>query len=234
MKCHRSFRLAMPVVMTIFIIGFGALVAAEEEKPAQPSEQIGIEGTYVRVATDQKGWVVVGYRIANESVDKNWMLLDVGMTVMKGQEAQKITRDDIKLVTPNHEVISLPTQEEYEKAHGSVLPLVQRAARAGDSINYFPAAADDPCSLEFFSEPGGPRVRLAYDEVELSYNRACVGRVYFEVPDGIQYGLYNFDVRFENSIVKVPIDIMTKEQAKEFTKEWKKALKESRHEGHEH
>ena len=37
-----------------------------------------------------------------------------------------------------------------------------------------------------------------------------------------------------DSIVKMPIDIMTEEQAKEFTKAWKKAVKEARHKGHEH
>ncbi len=234
MKSHRIVRLVITAVATALIIAFGTWAVAEEEKPTQPSEQIGVEGTYVRVATNEEGWVVLGYRIANESVGKNWILLDVGLTVMKGTKAQKITRDDIKLVTPDHKVVSLPTQEDYEKVRGELVPLVQRAAMVGDSINYFPASADDPCSIQFFAEQGGPRVMLAYDEVELSSNRACVGRVYFEVPGGIQYGLYNFDVKFENSIVKVPMEIMTEERAKEFTKEWKKALKEERHKGHDH
>ena len=234
MKSHRIVHLVTTAVATALIAAFGGWAAAEEQAPAQGGEQIGVEGTYVRVATNEEGWVVLGYRIANESVGKDWMLLDVGMTVIKGTKAQKITRDDIKLVTPDQKVISLPSQEEYEKLHGSLIPLIQRAAQVGDSINYFPASADDPCSIQFFAEQGGPRVMLAYDEVELSSNRACVGRVYFEVPGGIQYGLYNFDVKFENSIVKVPMEIMTEERAKEFTKEWKKALKEERHKGHDH
>jgi hypothetical protein len=221
-------------VTTAVIIGIGGWVAAEDETPAQSGEQTGVEGTFVRVATNEEGWVVLGYRIANESVGKDWMLLDLGMTVTKGTKTQKITRDDIKLVTPNHDVISLPTQEDYEKVRGSLVPLVQRDAMTGDSINYFPASADDPCSIQFFAEQGGPRVMLAYDEVELSSNRACVGRVYFEVPGGIQLGNYNLDVKFENSIVKVPMQIMTEEQAKEFTKKWKEELKEERHKGHDH
>ena len=189
----------------------------------------------MRVATNEEGWVVLGYRIANESAGKDWMLLDLGMTVMKGTKAQKITRDDIKLVTPDHKVISLPTQEEFEKVRGSVAPLVQRAAMMGDSINYFPAGSDDPCAIQFFAEQARPgRVMLAYHEVELSSNRACVGRVYFEIPDGIQLGLYNLDVKFADSVVKVPMQIMTEEEAKAFTKEWKKSLKEAKHKDHEH
>jgi hypothetical protein len=205
-------------------------VAAEEQTPAQAGEQVGIEGTFVRVALDEEGFLVVGYRIANESVGKEWMLLDVGMTVMKGTKPQTITRDDIKLVTPDHEVLSLPSQEDYQKARGEVMPLVKRAALVGDSINYFPASADSPCSLTLFTEPGVPTAEaMARDEVELSHNRACVGRLYFHVPGGIKLGNYNFDVKFENSIVKVPIEIMTEEQAKEFTKKWKESLKKSKH-----
>jgi len=231
----------MTAVTTVLIIAFGGWAAAEEETAAQAGEQTGVQGTFVRVATNQEGWVVLGYRIANESVGKDWMVLDVGMTVVKGTNAQKITRDDIKLVTPNHEVIWLPTQEEFEKVRGYVVPLAKRAAQAGDSIYYFPASANAPCRIEFFAEQGegGPRdllarVKLAYDEVLVSSNQACVGRVYFEVPGGIQYGLYNFDVKFSNSIVRVPMKIMTIERAKEFTKEWKKARKEAKHDGHDH
>ena len=237
MKTNHGLRFVATVAFAVLLLGFAGWAVAEEQAaqtPQQAGEQIGVEGTFVRVAANDEGWVVVGYRIANESVGKNWMLLDVGLTVMKGTKPHKITRDDIKLVTTDRQVISLPTQEEYEKVRGELLPLVQRAALTGDSINYFPAPADTPCSIQFFAEQGGPRVMLAYDEVELTDNRACVGRLYFEIPGGIQYGLYNFDVKFANSIVKVPLQIMTEDEAKEFTKEWKKALKEERHKGHDH
>lgn len=77
-------------------------------------------------------------------------------------------------------------------------------------------------------------MRVAHDEIELGSNRARLGRPYFKVPGGIQYGNYNLDVVFANSIIKVPMEIMTEERADEFTKEWKRAKKEARHKGHEH
>ena len=237
MKNERPFRVLVMALSVLLLLGVGGWAGAEEEAaqtPEQAGEQVGVEGTYVRVATNDEGWVVLGYRIANESVGEEWMLLDLGVTVMKGVKSHKIMRDDIKLVTPDHRVISLPTQEDYEKVRGELVPLVNRAARMGDSINYWPAGTDAPCSIQFFAEQGTPRVMLAYDEVELSNNRACVGRVYFQVPGGIQHGLYNLDVKFADSIVKVPMQIMTEDEAKEFTKEWKKALKEEKHKGHDH
>ena len=237
MKSH--FQLVLGVAAAVLFVGLSGQVAAEEQSssaksPEQAGEEVWVEGTYVRVAANNEGWVVVGYRIANESVGQEYMVIEVGMTVMKDSVSQEITRNDIKLVTPDHKVISLPTQEEYEKVHGKVLPLVKRDATAGDRINYFPSHGMTSCSLEFFTEPGAPRVRLAYDKVLLSSNTACTGRLFFDVPGGIQHGLYNFDVKFANSIVKVPIQIMTEDEAKQFTKEWKKQLKESRHKGHEH
>lgn len=234
MKRHHDVGLAASVAVALLFFGFGGWAFAEEQTPAQAGEQVGVEGTFVRVAANDEGWVVLGYRIANESVGKNVMLLDIGLAVMKGTKPHKITRDDIKLVTPKQEVLSLPTQREYEEIRGSVVPLVQRDARMGDSINYFPPGANEPCSIQFFAEQAGPRPMLAYDEVELTNNRACVGRVYFEIPDGIQYGLYNLDVKFADSIVKVPMEIMTEEQAKEFETKWKEALKEEKHKGHDH
>ena len=71
---------------------------------------------------------------------------------------------------------------------------------------------------------------MAYDQVTLASQTACVGVLYFHVPGGITYGNYNLDVHFENSIVKVPMEIMNKDREKEFTKEWKAALKKEREE----
>lgn len=218
----------------VLIIGHGGLAAADEETPQQAGEQVGIEGTFVRVAENPEGWVVVGYKIANEEVGKEWMLLDVGMTVQRGQKPQTITRDQLKLVTPDKQVLSLATQKEYEEAAGSLAAMERRANEMGDSINYFPAGADRPCRIGFFTDLAHPMRGPAFDQVELDSNAGCVGRVYFHVPGGIQLGNYNFDVKFADSVVKVPIEIMTEEQAKEFEKKWKEAQKEAKHEGHEH
>ena len=228
MNCNRLVQLAVTVFTAVCIIGFGGWAAAQESA-AQAGEKVGVEGTFVRVATNEEGWVVLGYKIANESVGKEWMLLDVGMTVMKGNKPQKINRDQVKMVTPDRKVISLPTQEEYEKARGSIAALIRIDDMMHDSINYFPAGAEHPCRIGFFAEAGNRAQSIAYDEVELSSDRACLGRLYFHVPGGIQYGNYSFDMRFENSIVKVPMKIMTKEEAKEFEKEWKKARKKAKH-----
>lgn len=230
MKTGAKIRLMVTVVAAILMISPAGWAAAETETAAQAKEQIGVEGTFVRVATNDEGWIVVGYRAANEAVGEEYVLLQVGLTLTDTKGTQKITRDDIKLVTPEGEVLPLMTQEEAEKARGELAMLTKRASVVRDSIDYFPNTADRPCNLRFFAAVAGPRLNVAYDEVELASQTACVGVLYFHVPGGIKYGNYNLDVHFENSIVKVPMEIMNKEREKEFTKEWKAALKKERQE----
>ncbi|MGB5388574.1 MAG: hypothetical protein WBP10_00185 [Thermoanaerobaculia bacterium] len=218
----------MVIAAAVVAASAGVCSAQPTETAAQAGEKVGIEGLFVRVAENSEGFVVLSYKIANDSVNKEWMLLDVGITVQQGAQPQKITRDDVKLVTPDHQVIDLPTQEEYNKVRGSLAALEERANMMGDSINYFPPGANNPCRIGFFATTTGRQTALAYDEVELDSTRACVGRLFFHVPGGIQLGNYNLDVKFADSVVKVPVQIMTKQEAKEFEKKWQEAAKEKK------
>jgi len=231
MKNENAIRRSVVVALAVCVVGFaaGTAAAAEDETAAQAKEQIAVEGTFIRVAANDEGWVTLAYRTANEAVGEEYMLLRVGMTLTDKKDSQKITRDDIKLVTPDGKILPLMTQEEAEKASGRLAMLTKRAAMDTDSVNYFPNIADRPCELRFFAAVAAPRANVAFDEVELASQTACVGVLYFHVPGGIQYGNYNLDVKFENSIVKVPMEIMNKERAKEFEKQWKEARKKARH-----
>lgn len=221
-------------VVAILAVGFAGQAAEGDESPAKAGEKVGIEGQFVRVAETEEGWVVLGYQIANEAVGEEWMLLDVGMTMVPGQKGQKITRDQITLVTPDHKVIPLPTAKEFGEVRGSLSAMTAKDDMMHQSINYFPPGANQACRIGFFSDPDRPAQGLAFDEVDLNPQRACIGRLYFHVPGGIKYGNYNLDVQFANSVVRVPMKIMTKEEAKEFEKQWKEMLKEEKHKGHEH
>ncbi len=234
------------IVSVVFFMAVGFILAgsgvlfAEGEVPASSvGEQVTVKGQYVRLAANAEGWVTMGYGIANLSVGEEWMLIDVGLTVQHGVQPQKISRNDITIVTPDKKVIPLPTAEEFGKVRGSLRALDQRANMTVESINYFPPGVNEPCRLGFFSHPDqGPG--LAHDTTELDPQRACMGRLYFQIPGGIQYGLHNLDVKFAGSTVRVPFKIMTKEEAKAFEKEWKaaekkeKAEKKAEHKGHKH
>lgn len=215
-------------VVAVLAIAIGLPSNAGGKTPEQAGEHVAVRGTFVRVAANEEGWVVVGYRVANESFGEKWMLLDVGLTMTDYSTTHTIIRDDIKLVTPDNRVISLPTQEEFEKVRGTLAPLVKRAAMVRDNIDYFPRGANRQYPLDLFTDPTALRPQVTKNKLELSGSYANLGRVYFEVPGGIEYGNYNLDVKFGNSIVKVPIEIMAKDRQKEFNKQWKEAQKEAR------
>ena len=62
---------------------------------------------------------------------------------------------------------------------------------------------------------------MAWDEVEVSDNRACLGRIYFHVPGGITYGQHWLNVKFPKSVVRVPFRILTKEEEKFLNKNYR-------------
>jgi hypothetical protein len=178
-------------------------------EPGVP-EIMTIEGTYVRAAYNNEGYAIVGYRLANMSIGEGWMLLEFGTTVRDGVPNYTLTRGALSLETPDGKTIPLASETEYRKADLRALQNRERVQR--DSINYFPPSATQGCRIGFFAELESRAVM--YDEVELSYTRGCVGRLYFQMPGGIAYGQHWLNVKFQKSLVRVPFRILTKEEEK--------------------
>ena len=216
------------LVMVVALVALSAgVVGSQEMKKPDPTvpEIFTLTGEFVRIAYNNEGYVSLGYRVANDSVAEDWMLLEVGVTLRAPTKNQKMFREAFSLMLPDGSTIPLATQKEFGKA-GYLPALNKRASMIHDSINYFPVQADRPCVIGFFSDPT-KRVRsISFDEVELSSNRACLGRVFFKVPGTIQTGQHYLLVKFESSLVEVPFRILTKAEEKEFHKTWKDIKKE--------
>jgi hypothetical protein len=194
----------------------GEDTAQDKQKPtvAIPDpgvpEIMTIEGTWIRAAYNNEGYAIVGYRLANLSIGEEWMLLEFGTTVLDGVPNYTLTRDALSLQIPEGTTIPLATIQEHRQANLRALENREKVQR--DSINYFPPSASQACRLGFFSELES-RV-MPWDQVELSSQRGCVGRLFFQVPGGIKYGQYWLNVKFDKSVVRVPFRILTKEEEK--------------------
>jgi hypothetical protein len=193
-------------------------------QPPQPGvpEIATIEGMYVRAAYNNEGYAIIGYKTANMSVGEPWMLLEMGTTVREGVKNQRLKREALSLTTPDGKTLPLPTVEEYRNV--DLRALEQRSTVARDSINYFPPMASQACRMGFFS--GVEDRGLPWDEVELSQTRACLGRIYFNVPGGIQYGQHFLNVKFENTLIRIPFRILTKDEEKLLSKNYKDIRKQ--------
>jgi hypothetical protein len=201
--------------------------AQTQEKPIVQIPQAGVpqiltlEGKFVRAAYNNEGYVILGYQASNRSIGEDWMLLEVGMTVREKTPDYRLTRDAISLETPDGKTVPLPPVTEQR---GNTQAIEQRAKVQRDSINYFPPKASRACALLFFPDLGSRA--LPYDVVDLSDDRACVGRLFFKIPGGITYGQHWLNVKFQNSLVRVPFRILTEDEEKLLSKNYKSIEKQ--------
>jgi len=181
-----------------------------------------MEGKFVRAAYNNEGYVILGYQPANRSIGEEWMLLEIGLTVMDDVPDYTLTRGALSLETPDGKTIPLPSVSEQRA--GNTQAVQNRAKVQRDSINYFPPGASRACAISFFTELTS-RV-LPRDEAEVSSTRACLGRIYFRVPGGIAYGQHWLNVKFQKSLVRVPFRILTEDEEKLLSKNYKSISKQ--------
>jgi hypothetical protein len=198
---------------------------AESQDKAPPTVQIPqsgvdqiltMEGKFVRAAYNNEGYVIMGYQPANRSIGEEWMLLEVGITVRDNVPDFTMTRDRLSIETPDGKTIALATTPEFRE--GNTQALQNRAKVQRDSINYFPPGAARACRIGFFTDLQDRAV--AWDQFEVSSDRACVGRLYFRVPGGIKYGQHWLNVKFPKSLVRAPFRILTADEEKTLSKNY--------------
>ena len=221
-------RLLAAFIGTAWLLVLASAAVQTQDKPVVKVPDPGvpqimtIEGNFVRAAYNNEGYVILGYQLANRSVGEEWMLLEVGMTVMKDVRSQTMKRDALSITLPDGSTVPMPTTPEYRQADTRALQSRERVQR--DSINYFPPMASQACRIGFFSDLESRA--MAYDEFELSSTRACLGRLYFKVPGGIKYGQHWLNVKFANSTVRVPFRVFTKDEEKLLSKNYKDIRKQ--------
>ena len=204
------------LVAAIAVAGAATVLAGNQEKPkvqvAIPNpgvpEVMTIEGKFVRAAYNNEGYVIIGYQVANRSIGDEWMMLDMGTSLLQNTPEYELKRDALSVDTPDGANVKLATLEEYRKAN--LRALESRARVQRDSIDYFPPMATQACRIGFFSDLSSPA--MAWDVVALSTRRACLGRLFFQIPGGIKHGQYFLNVKFEKSLIRVPFRILTEEE----------------------
>ena len=54
----------------------------------------------------------------------------------------------------------------------------------------------------------------------MSNRRGCMGRLFFQIPGGITYGQYFLNVKFEQTLIRVPFRILTEEEERTLGKNY--------------
>ncbi len=215
-------------LLTLWPLQMKGDAQGQDQKPIVQIPQPGVpqimtmEAKFVRAAYNNEGYVILGYQATNRSVGEEWMLLEVGVTLLGKTPDFKLTPDAVSLETPDGKTLPLPSVNEQRE--GNPQAIQQRARVQRDSINYFPPSASRACAILFYPDLGSRS--LPYDFVELSTNRACLGRFYFHIPGGIAYGQHWLNVKFQNSLVRVPFRILTKDEETLLSKNYKSISKQ--------
>jgi hypothetical protein len=209
------------VSVALVALGLACLVttvrAHGRQQPTVQIPQPGVpqimtlEGKFVRVAYNNEGYVILGYQIANRTIGQDWIMLDVGLTLMERVPDFTLKRDAFSLDTPDA-TLPLPSIEEYRENSSKVQPLQNRLKVQRDSINYFPPWTNGANRLGFFSDLGSRA--MPWDEASVTNNRACLGQLYFHIPGGTKFGQYWLNVKFAQSVVRVPFRLLTEDEEK--------------------
>ena len=209
-------------------VALSQLIAAQQQPPTVKIPEAGVpqimtlEAEYVRAAYNNEGYVILGYKIVQESQGTDWVMLETGMALREGRPNYKLTRDKVSLEIPDGKTIQLASNQDYNAAN--LQALEKRNSVMHDSINYFPPMATQACRIGFFSELG--KQTMSWDEVELGQTRACLGRLFFKIPGGIVTGQYWLNVKLQESQVRVPFRVFTKDEEKLLSKNYKSIKKQ--------
>jgi hypothetical protein len=188
---------------------------AQSQKPAVQIPQPGVpqimtlEGKFVRVSYNNEGYVIIGYQIANRTIGSDWIMLDVGITLTEKVKDYTIKRESFSLDTPDG-TLPLPSIEEYRQNQSKVDALQLRLKVQRDSINYFPPWTHRVNRLGMFADLGSRA--LPWDQADVGHDSACMGQLYFHIPNGTKYGQYWLNVKFAQSVVRVPFRLLTEDE----------------------
>ena len=219
-------------MIAVYIGAASSAARSQQAQQKYPIPEPGVpqittlEGNFVRVGYNNEAYVILGYQVANRSIGGPHMMIDLGTTMRDGVPEFDLKRDAITVTTPDGKTVPLMSVEDYRKA--DLRAIESRARVQRDSINYFPPMATQACRVGFFAEPGSPA--MAWDVVAVSNRRACVGRLFFEIPGGIVHGQYFLNVQFPKTLVRVPFRILTDDEEKLLSKNYgdiRKQVKEA-------
>ena len=144
--------------------------------------------------------LALSYRFAKQNANGNWLMLDTVMTA--AAVPLEIPRAAISVRTPSGEVVPLASQQSFGKAYPELASSIMRANAFREPMGYLlPHRAR---RMALFSEPGR---HLSFQSVWLDDWHNTYGRLYFELPGGVQKGDYALLITLPESHVSIPFTI---------------------------
>lgn len=189
-----------PLNRTQLVLALMPLVAALACSTAIPTGTPGVDQIGATVLRYQGPdlEVMLSYRFATSQEGSDWLFLDVALTGT-ARASVEIKRDKIALRIPSGETVPLPLQQEFGAAYSKLVGAIARADVAAEPLDYYPNRV--PKALDFLVPPGSS---IAFESVWVNDLDVATGRLYFEMPAGVQPGPYELRIDLPETKVRIP------------------------------
>jgi hypothetical protein len=144
--------------------------------------------------------VALGYRYARAAIGSKWLLLDTELTATAN--VVTLPRQDIAVETPSGEIVPMATQDQFARDYGTMRASISAANIASQPLNYL--VPQRPRRLRYFARPG---FQLAFSTMWINPNWNYFGRLYFELPGGVQPGQYALLIHLPKETVRIPFTL---------------------------
>ncbi|MCL4809866.1 MAG: hypothetical protein KJ062_19065 [Thermoanaerobaculia bacterium] len=153
---------------------------------------------------DERVKAILSWRFANQTFEKEpWFLLELAFASEGGNV--ELNREDVSLLTPGGERLSLPGQKRLAEGLKDVRWFLQRSSVARDPLTGYFSRQDLERRLPFFGIPGE---QIVQDEVGGGHSMLIRGDLFFEAPAGSwKPGRYTLVLKNKTMDVELPFTL---------------------------
>lgn len=177
----------------------GLLFSAVAGANTNPTADLRQVGATAIVYKGPQVDVALSYRFAKLNPSGNWLLLDTAMTANAPVE---LPRTAISVRTPSGEIVPLASPEAFNNGYRELNATIARANVAREPMGYL--IPHRYRRLGFFAER---RQRLMFPSAWLDEWHTTYGRLFFQLPDGVQKGNYELLFNLKEGRVAIPFTI---------------------------
>jgi hypothetical protein len=181
------------------VFAAGLLLGAVASANTSPSMDLRQVGATAIVYKGPQIDVALSYRFAKLNRSGNWLLLDTTMTANAPLE---LPRTAISVRTPSGALVPLATQEAFSEAYRDLGAAILRANAMREPMGYLIPHRYRPMRL--FAERG---VGLVFPSVWLDDWHTSIGRLFFQLPGGVEKGNYQLLLNLSEGQVVIPFTI---------------------------
>jgi hypothetical protein len=191
----------MRATRIVTVLGAGlALATILACSTATPTETPGVDrigSTMLRYRGPELE-ITLSYGFASTNLGEEWLFLDTSITGTR-RESVEVKREKIAIRTPSGEIVPLASQQEFGEAYPKLAGALARADIAYQPIGNYPERRE--VGLNFLVVPG---TDIALESVWVNDRTIAIGRLFFDLPMGIQAGPYELRVDLEETKVRIP------------------------------